>query len=188
MVCRPNRVAAVHEIVSQELQRHTNIDIHCGKTKIWNRRGEKSSGVDQLTMAARVQDPGAIVWRGDHEIPVSEQGMKVLGAPKGRDEYTTRFLEKKSEKHDILFQRIPMVPDVQASWLLLSFSVPPHGPTFTCETQAQKWHVRSPSPTTLRCTTVCARSLVWIQMMSAGVLSNNPRSRSTSEYWGWQVQ
>ena len=67
-----------------------------------------------------MQDPRAIVWRGDHEIPVSEQGMKVLGAPLGW-EYTTRFLEKKSEQHDILFQRVPMVPDVQASWLLLSF-------------------------------------------------------------------
>ena len=61
LVCPPNRVAAVYEIVRQELQRHTNIDIHCGKTKIWNRSGEKPCGVDQLTAAARVQDPRAIV-------------------------------------------------------------------------------------------------------------------------------
>ena len=121
LVCRPNRVAAVYEIVRQKLQRHTNIDIHSGKTKIWNRSGEKPSGVDQLTAAARVQDPCAIVWRGDLELPVSEQGMKVLGVPLGRDENATRFLEKKTEHHDTLFHRIPLVPDVQASWLLLSF-------------------------------------------------------------------
>ena len=57
LVCRPNRVAVVYENVRQELQRHTNIDIHCGKTKIWNRSSEKPNGVDQLTVAARVQDP-----------------------------------------------------------------------------------------------------------------------------------
>ena len=121
LVCRPDRVVAVYEIVRQELQRHTNIDIHCGKTKIWNRSGEKPSGVDQLTAAARVQDPRAIVWRGDAELPVSEQGMKVLGVPLGREEYAIRFLEKKTEHHDTLFDRIPLVPDVQASWLLLSY-------------------------------------------------------------------
>ena len=33
------------------------------KTKIWNRSDEKRSGVYQLTAAARVQDPCAIVWR-----------------------------------------------------------------------------------------------------------------------------
>ena len=64
LVCRPNRVAAVYETVRQELQRHTNIDVHCGKTKIWNRSGEKPSGVDQLTAAARVQDPCAIRVEG----------------------------------------------------------------------------------------------------------------------------
>ena len=123
LVCRPNRVAAVYEIVRQELQRHTNIDIHRGKTKIWNRSGEKPSGVDQLTQPARVQDPRAIVWRGAAELPVSEQGMKVLGVPLGREEYANRFLEKKTEHHDTLFHRIPLVPDVQASSLLLSYCV-----------------------------------------------------------------
>ena len=46
--------------------------------------------------------------------------MKVLGVPLGRDEYAAKFLEKKTELHDTLFNRIPLVPDVQASWLLLS--------------------------------------------------------------------
>ena len=67
-----------------------------------------------------MHDPDAMVWRGDQDIPVSQQGMKVLGVPLGRDEYAARFLEKKSEHHDVLFERIPLVPDVQACWLLLS--------------------------------------------------------------------
>ena len=67
-----------------------------------------------------MHDPDAIVWRRDQDISVSQQGMKVLGVPLGRDEYAARFLEKKSEHHDVLFERIPLVPDVQAC-LLLSF-------------------------------------------------------------------
>ena len=72
----------------------------------------ETSGVHHLTLAARVQDPRTNVWRGD---PASKQGMKVLGVPLGRDEYAARFLEKKSDHHDTLFRRIPLVPDVQAS-------------------------------------------------------------------------
>ena len=133
-------MAAVYEIVRQELQRHTNIDIHCGKTKIWNRSGEKLSGVEKMTVAARVQDPLAIVWRGDQEIPASEQGMKVLGVPLGLDEYAAKFLEKKSDHHDTLFKRIPLVPDVQASWLLLSF----------CAATRDNFYLRNVSPEVAR--------------------------------------
>ena len=68
-----------------------------------------------------MHDPDATVWRGDEDIPVAQQGMNVFGVPLGRDEYAARFLEKKSEHHDVLFERILLVPDVQACWLLLSF-------------------------------------------------------------------
>ena len=86
LVCHPERVEAVYEIVRQELRRHANIDIHSGVTP---------TGVDRLTEEAQVHDPDAIVWRRDQDIPVSQQSMKVLGVPLGRDEYAARFLEKK---------------------------------------------------------------------------------------------
>ena len=108
LVCHPERVEAVYEIVRQELRVHANIDIHSGKTKIWNRSGVRPTGVDRLTEEAQVHDPDAIVWRGDQDIPVSQQGMKVLGVPLGRDEYAARFLEKKSEHHDVLFEKDPV--------------------------------------------------------------------------------
>ena len=91
LVCRPNCV-----VLQQcppgvgEAHQHQH---PLWKTKIWNRSGEKPSGVDPA--AARVQDPRAIVWRGDQ--PVSEQGMKLLGVPLGQDEYAAKFLEKKTE-------------------------------------------------------------------------------------------
>ena len=62
--------------------------------------------------------------------------MKGLGAPLGRDKYAARFLEKKSEHHDVLFQRIPLVPDVQACWLLLSF----------CAANRANFYLRNVSP------------------------------------------
>ena len=112
--------------------------------------------------------------------------MKVLGAPFGRDEYTTRFLEKKSEQHDLLFQRVPMVPDVQASWLLLSF----------CAATRANFYLRNVALEVARPFAIshdlkvhqCLCQIIGVDPVSAGVLSNNPRSRSTSKDWGWQVQ
>ena len=39
--------------------------------------------------------PGAVVWKGDRELPVTEQGVKVLGVPIGTPEYVQEFLAKK---------------------------------------------------------------------------------------------
>ena len=62
--------------------------------------------------------------------------MKVLGVPLGRDECAIRFLEKKTEHHDTMFHRIPFVPDVQASWLLLSY----------CGTTRANFYLRNVTP------------------------------------------
>ena len=82
---------SVCEIVRQELWRHANIDIHSGKTKIWNRSGVTPTGVRKHN---KCNDPDA----GDQDIPVSQQGMKVLGVPLGRDECAARFLEVKTPR------------------------------------------------------------------------------------------
>ena len=42
-----------------------------------------------------------------------------MGAPLEHQDYVRRFLNKVSEKHQILFQRIPQLSDVQSAWLLL---------------------------------------------------------------------
>ena len=36
-----------------------------------------------LTEAGQRLDPTTVVWRGDHTLPVDEQGVKVLGTPLG---------------------------------------------------------------------------------------------------------
>ena len=66
-------------------------------------------------------DPGGVVWRGDTSLPRREQGLVILGAPVGQVEFVKAQLEKKTVEHSVLLQRIPLVENLQAAWLLLSF-------------------------------------------------------------------
>ena len=72
-------------------------------------------GVDELTAAARLEDPEAVVWRG----------FKVLGAPIGHPDFVAEFLAKKSREHEVLFDRIPAMEDLQSAWLVLLFCAAP---------------------------------------------------------------
>ena len=54
-----------------------------GKTQVWNRGGIEPSGVEAMTRAAQAVKPDAVVWRGNPMLPVTQQGLKVLGIPLG---------------------------------------------------------------------------------------------------------
>ena len=68
----------VYAIVEERLRVQAKIRIHGGKTKVWNRAGERSQICDVLERIARLQNPGAVVLRGSG-ILSDQQGMKVLG-------------------------------------------------------------------------------------------------------------
>ena len=68
----------------------------------------------ELTRAARAVEPGALVWRGDPGLPLSEKGLKVLGIPIGQPALVLDFLERKSREQQTLF-----VNDPQPAFLLL---------------------------------------------------------------------
>ena len=72
----------MHNILERCLFHHARIHVHHGKAKMWNRSGRRPTGVDELT-AARLEDPEAVVWRGDQSLETKVQGFKVLGAPIG---------------------------------------------------------------------------------------------------------
>ena len=118
IVCRPTRVLEVHRILEEELWRHACMQVHHGKTQVWNRGGIRPEGIEILT---RMSDPDAVVWKGDAEIPDQERGVRVLGAPIGSSEEVLAQLNAKSREQRLLFQRIPAVPDLQSAWLLLLF-------------------------------------------------------------------
>ena len=118
MVTAPDRVGPVYAAMQDSLLRHAGIRIHVGKTKVWNKAGVRPQICDVLERMGRDNDLSARVWRGSG-VPSAEQGVKILGAPLGHQDYVRRFLSKVSEKHQILLQHIPRLSDVQSAWLLL---------------------------------------------------------------------
>ena len=45
----------------------------------------------------------------------------MLGVPLGHPDFIKRFLQRKIDEHKVLLDRIPIIPDVQAAWLILSY-------------------------------------------------------------------
>ena len=76
---------------------------------------------EPLIRAVQVDDPDSIVWRGDADLPVNQQGIRVLGTPLGQPEFVVEQLREVSQSHASLFEKIPAVPDLQCAWLLLLF-------------------------------------------------------------------
>ena len=125
VICAPDRAGDVHKILQEELWRHAKIQVHHGKTKMWNRSGTTPAGVEELTASARVLDPNAVVWRGNHALPTSAQGFKVLGVPINHPDFVEEFLARKTREHELLFERIPAMEDLQSAWLVLLFCAAP---------------------------------------------------------------
>ena len=125
IICAPDRAGDVHKILQEELWRHAKIQVHHGKTKMWNRSGTTPTGVEELTASARVVDPDAVVWRGDQGLPTHAQGFKVLGVPIGHPDFVVDFLARKTNEHELLFERIPAMEDLQSAWLVLLFCAAP---------------------------------------------------------------
>ena len=109
-VCSPERVSDIHNMLQRELWIHSRIQVHQGKTQLWNRGGVEPRGWELLAANAVRSDPDAIVWRGDPSA--DQQGVKVLGTPLG---------SRLSASHQRLVDRIPHITDLQSAWLLRLF-------------------------------------------------------------------
>ena len=118
IVTTPARVGDVYCLLLDALYRHAHIRLHCGKTQVRNSGGIRPEACDALERVARAENPRAVVWKGS-DLPLREQGIKVLGTPLGHLEFVSAHLERTSAEHQVLLDRIPHVPDVQAAWLIL---------------------------------------------------------------------
>ena len=116
MVTMTERVGAVYSVVEEQLRVHARIGIHGGKTKVWNRAGERPQNCDVLERVAQMENPRAVVWRGSG-IPTEQQGIKVLGTPLGHDDFVAQHLRTVTRDHHCLLERIPLMQDVQSAWL-----------------------------------------------------------------------
>ena len=76
VVCLPDRVAAIHMLLENALWVHARIRVHAGKTKIFNRAGERPEACDHLERIARTVSEEARVWRGGADIPEVDQGPR----------------------------------------------------------------------------------------------------------------
>ena len=118
LVSQPERVGQVHNVAEHELWTHAKIQVHRGKTHVWNRSGRKPPNCDEMQRAAEAADPNTRVWRGS-KLPTTEQGIKILGCPLGHEDFVSAQLEATTRKHQALLQAIPTVPDIQSGWSLL---------------------------------------------------------------------
>ena len=89
-----------------------------GKTKIYNRAGERPEACDHLERIARTVLEDARVWRGGADIPEVERGIKVLGTPLGHPLFVQHQLARVRAHQQVLLDRIPAIPDVQSAWAL----------------------------------------------------------------------
>ena len=116
VVCPPERVSAIYKLLGQALEENARIQMHLGKTQVWNRGGHMPPGCDSMQVAAQRVDPQARVWRG--EGPSHEQGIRVLGIPIGHVDFVQAQLRSKTEMHRVLHERLLSVQDLQSAWLL----------------------------------------------------------------------
>ena len=119
VVCRPERVGVVHTMLENALWRHARIQVHAGKTKIWNRAGVRPEACNFLERRARLVLEGARVWRGGLESETHDRGIKILGTPLGHPDYVAHQLQLTRRHQQTLLDRIPALPDVQSAWALL---------------------------------------------------------------------
>ena len=82
-VGEPERTSTMFTAIQEESRAHTGIEVHHGKTMLWDRAGIMPTASAALTAAARRNDPTAIVWRVDPFLSVDEQGVRILGISVG---------------------------------------------------------------------------------------------------------
>ena len=121
VVCPSPRVAPIFKTLTAALWTYAHFQVHLGKTQFWNRSGVFPERCEGIVETARLADPTSIVWKGDPSLPIKQQGVKVLGTPVGHSEYVRQKLRDIGESHNVLFERIQAIPDLQCAWLVLLF-------------------------------------------------------------------
>ena len=110
VVSHPDRTQPIFARLQTALQDLAGIQLHQGKTRIWNAAGEEPTNLAAL-QGVDSPDP---IWVGNWALPPATQGLTVLGA------YIRHALHSKRQLHDALLE-----PNLQASWLLLLFCASP---------------------------------------------------------------
>ena len=108
LLCAPGRARHLYDLLAESLHGNAGIQLHQGKTRVWNRSGTVPENVDSM---------GEEVWRTD--------GIKVLGTPLGNAQFVAEHTRKRLVEEQRLWDAIPSVPDLQCAWQILVQSANP---------------------------------------------------------------
>lgn len=86
LLTSPERAVPTFHIARDAILQHAGINLHQGKTRVWNKAGSTPANIHTLQPVG--QD--ARVWVGDQTLPPTEQGLQVLGAPIARPHHCER--------------------------------------------------------------------------------------------------
>ena len=107
-LCEPARVRPIYDLLADALHRAAGIQLHQGKTRVWNRGG---------VLPENISDLGPDVWCAD--------GIMVLGTPLGNDAFAATQVQERLDDERLLWDAIPTVPDLQSAWQILLQSAGP---------------------------------------------------------------
>ena len=93
-LCDPQRVKAIHDTLAECVWRVAGIQLHRGKTKVWNKGRVPPPHVDQLGPEAS-----------------QPEGIKVLGTPIGSAAFTREWMMTRIADEQRLWHAITRVPD-----------------------------------------------------------------------------
>ena len=96
LLCRPDRVTTLFTLLRDVLERRAGVQLHQGKTKVWNKSGRPPEDVRTL---------GRDAWQ--------PAGIRVLGTPIGTAQFVTEAMEARIAEERRLWEAIPSVPDLQ---------------------------------------------------------------------------
>ena len=115
LVTTPARSREALDVVTASIETRAGVAANLGKTRVYNRAGGPAPpGVAEL---------GAGVWRGD--APEEERGFVALGTPIGHPAYVAAHTHTRLLEEARLLQELPLLPDLQCAWLLLSMCASP---------------------------------------------------------------
>ena len=112
------RVGIVHNILEQELYRHSRSHIHVGKTQVWNAAGVRPPHATSWNVLPKCPTQRRECGR-DPTSPQLNREYAFLVPPLGHPDFVHTFLQNVLDEHAVLLSRIPLVEDVQSAWALL---------------------------------------------------------------------
>ena len=110
-LCSPARVRPIYDLLGEALLRHAGIELHAGKTKVWNRAGVKPPRVDDIGREG--------AW--------SPEGVIILGSPVGTASFVAAQADLRLQDEVAFMKEIALLPDPQSAWQLFCKCAVPRG-------------------------------------------------------------